>query len=138
MEVTQLIVDKAAATRADHGEAEVVFSKTPFYAESGGQVGDTGQLLDPETRERVAVVEGAYKPAPTAVVQKIRVLRPIKPGDKLIGVVDKPSRGATMRNHTATHLLQAALRQVSASTSNKPAASLNPAASVLISTTTPR
>jgi alanyl-tRNA synthetase len=112
VEVTQLIVDKAAATRADHGEAEVVFSKTPFYAESGGQVGDTGQLLDPETRERVAVVEGAYKPAPTAVVQKIRVLRPIKPGDKLIGVVDKPSRGATMRNHTATHLLQAALRQV--------------------------
>jgi alanyl-tRNA synthetase len=112
VEVTQLIVDKAAVTLADHGEAEVVFSQTPFYAESGGQVGDTGLLLDPETRERVAVVEGAYKPAPTAMVQKIRVLRSIKPGDKLIAVVDKPSRGATMRNHTATHLLHAALRQV--------------------------
>jgi len=112
VEVVEVIVNKAAVPRADHGEAEVVFSKTPFYPESGGQVGDTGLLLDPETRERVAVVEGAYKPAPTSMVQKIRVLRPIKPGDKLIGVVDKPSRGATMRNHTATHLLQAALRQV--------------------------
>ena len=112
VEVVRLIVNKAAAERADHGEAEVVFAKTPFYAESGGQVGDTGMLLDTETRERVAVVEGAYKPAPTAMVQKIRVLLPIKPGDRLIGVVDKPSRGATMRNHTATHLLHAALRQV--------------------------
>ncbi len=98
--------------RAEQGEAEIVFAKTPFYAESGGQVGDTGLLLDTETRERVAVVEGAYKPAPTAMVQKIRVLRPIKTGDRLIGVVDKLSRGATMRNHTATHLLHAALRQV--------------------------
>jgi alanyl-tRNA synthetase len=112
VEVVRLIVEKAAVDHADHGEAEIVFAKTPFYAESGGQVGDTGLLLDPETRERVAVVEGAYKPAPTAVVQKIRVLRPIKPGAKLLGIVDKPSRGATMRNHTATHLLHAALRQV--------------------------
>jgi alanyl-tRNA synthetase len=112
VEVTQLIVDKAPATQVEQGEAEVVFAKTPFYAESGGQAGDSGLLLDSETRERVAIVEGAYKPAPTAMVQKIRVLRPIKAGDKLIGVVDKPSRGATMRNHTATHLLHAALRQV--------------------------
>ncbi len=112
VDVVQLIVNKAAVSSVDHGEAEVVFAKTPFYAESGGQVGDTGLLLDPETRERVAIVEGTYKPAPTAMAQKIRVLRPIKAGDQLIGVVDKPSRGATMRNHTATHLLHAALRQV--------------------------
>jgi alanyl-tRNA synthetase len=112
VEVVQLIVDKAAVDRVDQGQAEIVFSKTPFYAESGGQVGDTGLLLDPETREQVAVVEGAYKPAPAAMVQKIRALRPIKAGDQLIAVVDQPSRRATMRNHTATHLLQAALRQV--------------------------
>jgi alanyl-tRNA synthetase len=112
VEVVQLIVDKAAVSRVDHGEAEIVFAKTPFYAESGGQIGDTGLLLDPQTRERVAVVEGAYKPAPAAMVQKIRVLRLIKLGDRLTGIVDKPSRAATMRNHTATHLLHAALRQV--------------------------
>ncbi len=93
------------------GDNEAVFAKTPFYAESGGQVGDTGLLLDPETRERVAVVEGTYKPVPSAIVHKIRAAKPIHAGDKLIAVVDRPLRASTMRNHTATHLLHAALRQ---------------------------
>jgi alanyl-tRNA synthetase len=110
--VVQLIANKKAVELLETGPGEVVFDKTPFYAESGGQVGDSGLLLNAETRERVAVVEGAYKPAPSALVQKIHVLRPIHKGDVLIGVVDRPLRGATMRNHTATHLLHAALRQV--------------------------
>jgi alanyl-tRNA synthetase len=93
------------------GDNEAVLAKTPFYAESGGQVGDTGLLLDPETRERVAVVEETYKPVPSAVVHKIRASKPIHAGDKLIAIVDRPLRAATMRNHTATHLLHAALRQ---------------------------
>jgi len=94
------------------GDNEVAFTKTPFYAESGGQVGDTGLLLDPETRERVAVVEGTYKPVPSAIVHKIRAARPIHEGENLVAVVDRPLRAATMRNHTATHLLHAALRQI--------------------------
>ncbi|HEY6986936.1 MAG TPA: alanine--tRNA ligase [Bryobacteraceae bacterium] len=93
------------------GDNEAVFAKTPFYAESGGQVGDTGLLLDPETRERIAVVEGTYKPVPSAIVHKIRASKPIHAGDKLIAVVDRPLRASTMRNHTATHLLHAALQQ---------------------------
>ncbi|MBV9764730.1 MAG: alanine--tRNA ligase [Acidobacteriaceae bacterium] len=112
VEVSRLIVNKNPVEMVEQGPAEVVFPKTPFYPESGGQVGDTGLLLDPETREKVAVVEGAYKATPTAMVQKIRVLKPIKTGQNLISVVDRPLRGATMRNHTATHLLHAALRQV--------------------------
>ncbi len=88
------------------------FPQTPFYAESGGQVADTGLLLTSDTHERVAVVEGIYKATPTVMVHKVRVLRPIRKGDRLTAVVDKPLRGATMRNHTATHLLHAALRQV--------------------------
>jgi alanyl-tRNA synthetase len=113
VEVARLIAsDKQLVSEASEGEVEVVFPRTPFYAESGGQVGDTGLLLDPETREKVAVVEGAYKPASRAMVQKVRVLRPLKTGQTLIGQVDRPARGATMRNHTATHLLHAALRQV--------------------------
>ncbi len=112
VEVVRLMLDKTAVDLVEKGPAEVVFAKTPFYAESGGQVGDTGLLLDAETRDRIAVVEGAYKPTASAMVQRIHVLQPIRTGQQLIAVVDTPSRGATMRNHTATHLLHAALRQV--------------------------
>ncbi len=112
VEVTRLIVDRAPVDVVESGEAEIVFPETPFYAESGGQVGDTGLLLNAETREKVAVVEGAYKATPSVTVQKIRLLKPVRMGDHLIAVVDSPRRGATMRNHTATHLLHAALRQV--------------------------
>jgi alanyl-tRNA synthetase len=112
VEVLRLMVHQAAVDLVERGAAEVVFAKTPFYAESGGQVGDTGLLLDSETRAQVAVVEGAYKPTGSAMVQRIHVLQPIRIGQRLIAVVDAPARGSTMRNHTATHLLQAALRQV--------------------------
>jgi alanyl-tRNA synthetase len=111
VEVVRLIVNKTAAERVDSGSAEIAFPKTPFYGESGGQVGDTGALLDPETRERVAIVTGTYKVS-AATVQKIDVLKPIRTGDRLLAVVDTPLRHAIMRNHTATHLLHAALRQV--------------------------
>lgn len=112
IETTRLIVDKQSVNLVEDGPAEIVFTQTPFYAESGGQVGDTGLLLDSDTRERVAVVEGTYKPTPSAIVQKIQVLQPVRTGDKLLAVVDQPLRSSTMRNHTATHLLHAALRQV--------------------------
>ncbi|MDQ2840033.1 MAG: alanine--tRNA ligase [Acidobacteriota bacterium] len=112
VEVARLIVDKAAVDIVESGKAEVVFPHTPFYGESGGQVGDTGSLLNAETRERVAIVEGAYKPTPASIVHMIDVLSPLHIGDKLIAIVDRPLRGATMRNHSATHLLHAALRQV--------------------------
>ncbi len=112
VDVARLILNKAGVELIEHGPAEIVFPKTPFYGESGGQVGDTGLLLHAETRERVAFVKGAYKPTPNATVQRIDILQPVRAGDKLIAVVDRPLRGATMRNHTATHLLHAALRQV--------------------------
>ncbi len=94
------------------GKTELVFERTPFYPESGGQVGDTGVLLDPETQEKIGVVEDTYKPAPGATVHKVQLLRPVKEGETLIGRVDHDQRESTMRNHTATHLLHAALRAV--------------------------
>jgi len=112
VEVRTIIVNKEPVELVESGAAELVFPQTPFYAESGGQVADTGLLLTSDTHERVAIVEGIYKATPTVIVHKIRVLRPIRKGDQLTAVVDKPLRGATMRNHTATHLLHAALRQV--------------------------
>jgi alanyl-tRNA synthetase len=96
----------------EDGRTELVFDRTPFYAESGGQVGDTGLLLSPDTGERVAVVENTYKPAPNAIVHKVHPLASLAEGQTLIARVDKPLREATMRNHTATHLMHAALRRV--------------------------
>ncbi len=111
--VEALLVDKQPQQATSNGgAAELVFATTPFYAESGGQVGDTGVLLDRETGERVAVIEGAYKATPTVLVQRAQLLKPLQVGARLLASVDKPERLAIMRNHTATHLLQAALRQV--------------------------
>ena len=94
------------------GKTELILDRTPFYAEAGGQVGDTGVLVSPSTGDRIAIVQDTYKPAPGATVHKIEALAPIREGDELIARVDRDRRGATMRNHTATHLLHAALRNV--------------------------
>jgi len=91
---------------------KVVLDRTPFYAESGGQVGDTGILADPTTGDRIAIVENTYKPAPNAIVHVIRALAPLAENATVLARVDKPQRESTMRNHTATHLMHAALRQV--------------------------
>jgi alanyl-tRNA synthetase len=92
-------------------QAEVVLDETPFYAEAGGQVGDTGGFYS-ESNELIARVEGAYPPVPGLTVHRITALAPLRVGDELWARVNEESRRATMRNHTATHLLHAALRQV--------------------------
>jgi len=93
------------------GNTELVFNSTPFYAEAGGQVGDTGVLVSPATGDTVAVVRDTRKLA-GATVHRVEIVAPIREGDELIGRVDGARRAATMRNHTATHLLHAALRKV--------------------------
>ncbi len=94
------------------GRSELVLNRTPFYAEAGGQVGDIGSLILPSTGEKVADVEDTYKPAPGAHVHRVRLLMPVAEGERLIARVDPTLRHSTMRNHTATHLLHAALRTV--------------------------
>ncbi len=94
------------------GRIELLLDRTPFYAESGGQVGDTGVLVFASTGEPAAEVEDTYKPIPNAILHKVRPLAPLRAGDSLIARVDGARRASIMRNHTATHLLHAALRQV--------------------------
>lgn len=91
-------------------EGEIVLDVTPFYAESGGQVGDTGFLENEDTRLLVA---DTVKPVSDVILHKVRVeLGSIKIGDKLNARVDAERRTRTMANHTATHLMHAALREV--------------------------
>ena len=92
-------------------EGEVVLDRTPFYAESGGQVGDVGVLLG-QTGE-LAVVNDTYSPAQGLIVHKVKVEKgSLKSGDVVSAEVDVEKRDATRRNHTATHLMHAALREV--------------------------
>ncbi|MBV9928223.1 MAG: alanine--tRNA ligase [Acidobacteria bacterium] len=92
-------------------EGEVVLDRTPFYAESGGQVGDTGALYNDAAHAAV----NDTPPAPTGglIVHRVKVERgSLKVGDTVTAQVDVEKRDATRRNHTATHLMHAALREV--------------------------
>jgi alanyl-tRNA synthetase len=91
--------------------AEIVLDRTPFYAESGGQVGDRGTFYS-QSGEAVAEVTSVYAPIKGLNVHKVVALQRIHKGDVLRAEVEKTSRAATMRNHTATHLLQASLQRV--------------------------
>jgi alanyl-tRNA synthetase len=87
---------------------QLVLSETPFYAESGGQVGDTGTLRD-ESGEHIQVLN-TYKENNLHVHETDRL--PAQPQGSLVASVDLAKRAATASNHSATHLLHAALRQV--------------------------
>ena len=93
---------------------EVVLDRTPFYAESGGQVGDSGRIVFDLSRglEEAAQVLDSYSPRRGLTVHKVKLERPLHEGDKVIGFIDGSRRRAIRRNHTATHLLHAALRKV--------------------------
>ena len=92
-------------------EAELVLDRTPFYAEAGGQIGDRGALYN-ASGEKVANVIDTYAPVPGLSVHRVETAAEIRTGDHLRGQVDPSRRASTMRNHTATHLLHAALRDV--------------------------
>jgi alanyl-tRNA synthetase len=93
-------------------EGEVILDHTPFYAEAGGQVGDRGWLYSDDHNTVVADVTGCYYPVQGVRAHKAIAKQPIRVGDKVDAVVDTAVREATMRNHTATHLLHAGLREV--------------------------
>ena len=110
--VIGLVVDKQPVERVPAGaKAELVFDQTPFYAEAGGQVGDHGALYS-AAGEKVADVEATFAGVPGLSVHRIVTHVSVTVGDVLRAEVAAPLRDATRRNHTATHLLHASLRQV--------------------------
>ncbi|HXZ59809.1 MAG TPA: alanine--tRNA ligase, partial [Steroidobacteraceae bacterium] len=109
-QVVALLKDGASVEALAAGDqGEVVLERTPFYAESGGQVGDAGELTAPGVR--FAVADTQKRGAAHAHLGEVAE-GTIRIGDTLEARVDAKRRQATVLNHTATHLLHAALRQV--------------------------
>ncbi|MBQ7719241.1 MAG: alanine--tRNA ligase, partial [Clostridia bacterium] len=103
-------VDKIEASDVtETGKAVIVLDKTPFYGEGGGQVGDTGTLANDNTRVRVSDTkkhDGVYMMIGAIESGSLRV------GDTVTASIDSDRRAAIRRNHSAAHMLQAALRRV--------------------------
>ncbi|MDQ2974087.1 MAG: alanine--tRNA ligase [Acidobacteriota bacterium] len=130
--VKAVIKNEGEPSELREGEnGEVVLDQTPFYAEAGGQVGDTGELISEDGLTH-AIVNDTFSPLPGLIVHQVTVdrgiLRSYPPGQYQAGSltiledpypghfftakVDVEKRDATRRNHTATHLMHAALREV--------------------------
>ncbi len=105
-----IIVDGMRVENIEMGQkGELVLDSTPFYAESGGQVSDTGYIVQGNNRARVA--DTIYRG--TAITHVVEMESgALRVGDEVEAIVDLEKRRITMKNHTATHLLQAALREV--------------------------
>ena len=95
-----------------HGEAEVVLDRTPFYAEGGGQVGDQGVLREAGGGSELFRVADTQRPVGGLVVHRGMLHGRLRVGETIDAVVDAERRAHTMRNHTGTHLLHRALRNV--------------------------
>jgi len=109
--VTALYVDGAPVQAIQAGDAAVVvLDNTPFYAESGGQVGDQGELRNEAARFGV---QDTFKIQADVFGHQGELLEgELKVGDSLTAIVDSKLRLDTMRNHSATHILHKALREV--------------------------
>jgi alanyl-tRNA synthetase len=112
-EVLAIVKDGQGVKTAGPGDAvEVVLNVTSFYADSGGQIGDHGWLYSDDHNSVVADVSGCTKPVQGVFAHKAVLRQTLVVGDKVDTVVDADFRAATRRNHTGTHLLHAALREV--------------------------
>jgi alanyl-tRNA synthetase len=92
-------------------EVGIIIDRTPFYAEAGGQVGDSGRFFALGTYQEVARIHDTYYPVAGLIVHKGTARESLRVGDWVNPVVDAERRDAIRRNHTATHLLHAALRK---------------------------
>jgi alanyl-tRNA synthetase len=112
-EVLALVKDGVGVPAAKAGDqVDVVLDHTSFYGDSGGQVGDTGWFTSTDGNEMVAEIKGCVLPVQGVRAHKAVLKQGLAVGDLVRTVVDGERRDAIRRNHTGTHLLHAALRQV--------------------------
>jgi len=91
---------------------EVVLDRTVIYAESGGQVADTGAFYDHSGRQELADVTGAFYPVAGLIAHRVVAKETLRVGDRVRVVADAERRARIVRNHTGTHLVHAALRNI--------------------------
>jgi alanyl-tRNA synthetase len=91
---------------------EVVLDRTVIYAESGGQMADTGKFYDASEAQVLAEVTGAFYPAAGLVAHRVTAKETLRVGDRVTVHADAERRARIMRNHTGTHLVNAALRNI--------------------------
>jgi alanyl-tRNA synthetase len=91
---------------------EVVLDRTVIYAESGGQMADTGKFYDASEAQVLAEVTGAFYPVAGLVAHRVAAKETLRVGDRVTVIADAERRARIMRNHTGTHLVNAALRNI--------------------------
>jgi alanyl-tRNA synthetase len=111
--IESIITKDGAVNEIKKGqEAEIVLDRTSIYSESGGQQADTGGLFDNSESLEVAAVKGAYYPVSGLIAHRVVAKEDLHVGDRVATVADPERRARNMRNHTATHLMNAALRNI--------------------------
>ena len=112
-EVLAIVKDGAGVPAAKAGDhVDIVLDHTSFYGDSGGQIGDTGHFLSLDGNVTIAEITGCVLPMQGVRAHKALLKRDLAVGDLVRTVVDGQRRDAIRRNHTGTHLVHAALRQV--------------------------
>ena len=112
-EVLAIVKDGVGVPAANAcDEVEIVLDQTSFYGDSGGQTGDSGWFTSPDGNTTVAEIQGCVLPVQGVRAHKALLKENLAVGDHVRTVVDADRRNAIRRNHTGTHLLHAALRQV--------------------------
>ncbi|WP_304203992.1 alanine--tRNA ligase, partial [Lactobacillus intestinalis] len=106
-----IVVDDKLVDKAEGEQATLVFDKTPFYAERGGQVADHGDIYN-QDGELVAKVTDVQHAPNDQNLHFVDVILPLEKGQEYVLKIDKERREGLRHSHTATHLLHAALRQV--------------------------
>jgi alanyl-tRNA synthetase len=123
--IEAIITKLGAVNELNPGESgEVVLDRTVIYAESGGQVADTGAFYDNSESQQLAEVTGAFYPVAGLVAHKVVAKETLRVGDRVTVVADAERRARIIRNHSGTHLVHAALRNI-LGTHVKQAGSLN-------------
>lgn len=120
-----IVQEDSLVSETSAGQAQLIFAETPFYAEMGGQIADTGSILD-EHGTLVATVENVKKAPNGQFLHHVEIKEAITEGVNYSLVVDVARHNRIIKNHTATHLLHKALKEILGSHANQAGSLVTP------------